>query len=68
MWLLKTCGPLIEVTTLAGLTVYTHLSLHCGYVPLCDMSVSKPLVTLNYNGTTCVNMVVFLHVCFEGYC
>ena len=25
--------------------LYTNLSLHCGHVPLCDMSVSNPLVT-----------------------
>ena len=39
---------------------YTHLSLHCTHVQLCDMSVSNPLVTPIYNGTTCVNMVTFL--------
>ena len=40
--------------------LYTHLSLHCGHVQLCDMSVSNPLVTAIHNGTTCVNMVIFL--------
>ena len=39
--------------------LYTHLSLHCGHVQLCDMSVSNPLVTAIHNGTTCVNMVIF---------
>ena len=39
--------------------LYTHLSLHCGHVHLCDMSVSKPLATPIHNGTTCVDMVIF---------
>ena len=40
--------------------MYTHLALHCGHVQLCDLSVSNPLVTPIYNGTTCVNMVLFV--------
>ena len=39
--------------------LYTHLSLHCGHVQLCDMSVSNPLVTPIHNGTTCVNIAIF---------
>ena len=39
---------------------YTHLSLHCEHVQLCDMSVSNPHVTPIHNGTTLVNMVIFL--------
>ena len=53
------------------LPIYTHLSLHCEHVQLYDMSISKPLVTPVYNGTTLVNMLIFLqngNVCFEGYC
>ena len=37
-----------------------HLSLHCGHVKLCDMSVSNPFVIPIHNRTTCVNMVIFL--------
>ena len=40
--------------------LYTHLSLHCGHVQLCDMSVSNLLVTSTRKGTTCVNMVIFV--------
>ena len=40
--------------------LYTHLSLHCGHVQLCDMSVSNPFVTPIHNGTTSVNMVILL--------
>ena len=39
--------------------MYTHLALHCGHAQLYDMSVSDPHVTPVYNGTTCVNMVLF---------
>ena len=38
--------------------LYIHLSLHCGHVQLCDMSVNNPLVTPIHNGTTCVNIVI----------
>ena len=41
------------------------VSIHCGHVQLCDMSVSNPHVTPIHNGTTYVNMVNFLqNVCF----
>ena len=53
----------------------TNLSLHCGHVQLCDMSVSNPIVTPTHNGTTCINMVLlfcffaeWVHVGVEGYC
>ena len=39
--------------------LYTHLSLHCGRVLLCDMLVSNPFVTPIHYGTTCVNRVIF---------
>ena len=46
------------------------VSIHCGHVQVCDISVSNPLVTPIHNGTTCVNMVFFFsqNGCFEGYC
>ena len=46
---------------------YTHSSLHCGHVQLCDMSVSNPFAIPIHNGTSRVNMVFFaewVHVCF----
>ena len=48
----------------------TQLSLHCGYMQLCDMSASNPLVSRIHNGTTCVNMVIlfaeWMHACLKG--
>ena len=41
-------------------SLYTHLSLHCRYVQLCDMPVSNPRVTPISNRTACVDMVNFL--------
>ena len=39
---------------------YIYLSLHCEHMQFSDLSVSNPLVTPVHNGTTCVNMVIFL--------
>ena len=39
---------------------YTHLCLHCGHVQLGDMSLSNPLISPIHNGTTFVNMVIFM--------
>ena len=35
------------------------VSMHCGPVQLCDMSLSNPLVTPIHGKNTCVNMVNF---------
>ena len=52
--------PKRTVMVLFTICLYTHLSLHCGHVQLCDMSVSNSPVTPVHNGTTCVDMVYVL--------
>ena len=60
MHILCTTGSLHCSIFRACSYLFTHSSLHCGHVQLCDLSVSNPLVTHIHNETTSVNMVIFL--------